>query len=1108
MAELGRLETWRKNARNSSNNKKNEKEMIKQETIDRVLQASDIKDVVSEFVQQPDGRSGLVRKGVNWWACCPFHTEKTPSFCVTPGKGTWHCFGSCQEGGDAIRFVEKKLGLTFPEAVKWLGEKYGIPVEDEEETQEMHESRMKRETLLAAMKVAHDYFRRRYHAKEGEGARAYAKTRWGAAFSEDAELGYAPEGWDGLKKHVEGLGLNAENFVEVGLLKRSEKSGGLYDALRGRLVIPVRTKIGELIAFTARDLTEDGKQAKYVNSPLSAIYSKSASIYGLHTAWRQAAKEGRFYVVEGASDAMKLHGIGVWNAVAPLGTAQTQEQLGMLRKTAYQLCYLPDADVPKDGEPYGTGIRTVMKNGRAAIVEGFSVSVKEIPLGERGEKQDAGSWCTTMERFKMLDEEDFVTWYAKKLLPESQKMTTEAKGNAVTEVADLLSYVTDETKVRMYIDELDGLVHGKGLWKDAVAEAKRKRQAGKKKKSDDEDLLEKYGFKADGHQYYGMMKDGGMWAWSNFELEPLFHIKDAINPKRLYKLTNYRGESQIVEFKQAELESSVAFSTKVGGLGDYVWEATMKELNKLKRYLYAKTRSAREIVQLGWQKQDEFFAFGNGVMHQHQFVTADDEGIVDLGEKGCFYLPAMSKIYAGDAGLFQFERKFVHRQYHAISLKEWTAQVFRVFGRNGKVAVAFAMSVLYRDVIVREVKFPLINFFGPPSTGKTELAMTIMSLFGIPDRTSLENCTKASVSDPIARVSNALVFLDEYKNDVKPEIIGLLKDVWDNSGRSRMNMDKDKKKETLATDSGVILCGQQMPNQDNALFSRLIFLGFSKTTFTEAEKREYNKMKDIRMKGATHLLFQLLDLRPRVSVELREAYRETNRELREAYGGETEDASRILDNWCVILAIYRIICGSLLIDMDYQELKDICLDGIREQNAKSRKSSEIGNFWEVVQYLFSDGQFYNNGDFKIKTLEKLKTKENTYEWTQPRRVLFMQKSRVFTLYAKTAKTTDSRNIPKDSLEYYLVNSPEYYGEYYISERFEKVVNGVQAIEFDDITNRSRKLYVHNRAICFDYDALVNRFGISLGVDGGEATEPGGNAPGTGAAGGNAPGTVA
>ena len=422
--------------------------MISDRDIEQVLDRADIVDVIGDYVQ-------IKKKGSHYECCCPFHSEKTPSFKIDTRKNTWFCYGSCQEGGNAVRFLMKYKNLSFPEAVKELGKKYNIPIEEDNapQTQEDIDKSLRRESMFIINQRVANYFEEYLNGKDDKAAfaRSYAHNRWNEEFVCEIGIGYADGGWDSLYQWAKSKGLSIELMLELGLLKRSQKNEKIYDFYRDRLVIPIRDRFRRVIGFTARDITGSDDTPKYLNSTVSPIYNKDNSIFGIDTAIKLGVKEALFYCVEGAPDVLRLHSIGVTNAIAPLGAAWTDNQLTQLKKFNPRLCFIPDIDVPKDGEPYGTGIKVAMKNGVLALKHGFSVTVKEIKSDEKS-KSDPDSYITSKLILAGIEEQDFILWYAEKLFMGGE--TTAQKAEYINAVAKLVARIDDDVKEAMYIKQL------------------------------------------------------------------------------------------------------------------------------------------------------------------------------------------------------------------------------------------------------------------------------------------------------------------------------------------------------------------------------------------------------------------------------------------------------------------------------------------------------------------------------------------------------------------------------------------------------------------------------------------------------------------------------
>ena len=961
-----------------------------------------------------------------------------------------------------ITFLMEHENMTYPEAVRWLGRKYGIEVEEREETIDEKQQRLKRESLLIVNTAVHKHYREVFLRYKP--AQDYAYRRWGQKYCDEIEIGFAPI--DG--KALAHLPLQKEFLQELGLINPQG-----YDFFQNRIVIPIKDRYQHIIGFTARVM--DDSQPKYLNSKESLLYSKRSTVFGLDVAWRAAGKTGQMYLVEGAPDCMRLHAIGVQNAVADLGSAWTVEQFQLIKRAANKVCFIPDNDPLKGGADYGTGIEAVMKAGKLATEQHLTVSVKEITTTEEGKKEDPDTYFKNQTLFKAVEEEDFILWLAAKLFETSGN--TEQKSDAVKRIAHLLSFIDDDTKLTMFIDALTKYHRGKLFWQKAIENERTRRDS---PKEDDIDLNHQYGFWIDRGKYFSTTEKGGVLEWSNFTLTPLFHIKDPLMAKRLYLLTNELGVKEIVEMEQEDLISLQKFRQKLESLGNFIWKAGEKELIKLKSFLYEKTETAAQIKQLGWNKKG-FFAFGNGIFDGRQFHEVNEYGIVHLGEKGNFYLPALSRIYKENTDYFRFERQFVHFNFSMVSLQDFTRQLFLVFGDNGKIGFCFYLATLFRDIITLTTRsFPILDLFGPKGSGKSELGHTLMSFFVIDNiPPNIQNSTIPALNDTVAAAANALVHIDEYKNGIDTAKIEFIKGLWDGTGRTRMNMAADKKKETTAVDAGVIISGQEMPTADIALFSRLIFLSFPKSDFTANEKANYQQLLQIRSKGLSHLTLQLLTHRDKFGQSFYDQYRQTLDDVNSRLASHTI-IDRILQNWVIPLTAFRCLEGKLDTALSYRELLEITVQGIIHQNMECKTNDELGSFWRMVQFLNSEGEINEDADFKIKAVSRFRsTLVSETIWPEPRKILYLQKTRIFMLYKLNAHRNGETSLPEESLRYYLENSKEYLGEQRMTYHVVKKGNQVLDFEHRDAKGQPTKMSVQQRSYCFDYEKLVEAFDINL-----------------------------
>lgn len=1058
--------------------------MIDQKYIDMVLDRIDIEDVVSRYV----GSDGLKRKGSRLWACCPFHSEKTPSFCVEPAKNKWHCYGACQDGGNVIGFVMKAESLPYPLAVKKLLKDelhIDLKEQDIQSTPEEEERQKKRESMF----IINDYLLRFFHEQlladtpEAKAAYAYMLRRWNEEYCKEMGIGYAPNSWNALVEWARKTGLDFDLLQEMKVVVKSEK-GSFYSFYRNRLMIPIRDRYSRITGWTARTM-DDKEDRKYINSADSEIYQKDASVFGIDTAAKRARQEEKLFLVEGGPDVMKLQSMGILNTVASLGGAWTANQLELLRKFNATLCFIPDSDNDKP-EGKRPGELNVMKNGKLAMQQGFTVSVREIP-NETGNKMDPDSYITSRGLFDAMQEEEFLVWYGRKLWRE--EFTTEERLAFLNSICDLIVCIPDENTQTAYIALMSGSYGHKHEWQSAYKSARRRRLEAVSRKNrvnGDIDMLRQFGFIEKYKCYYGTTKDGTEVQWSNFRLKPLFHIKDDIRPVRLFEIDNDdpQERKEIIELDMEVFTSAKSLRKKLLGIGNYTWLAGENELIQLQRYLAKVTETAQELKQLGWNRKG-FYCFCNGAQEDGVWHPVDDMGIIRL-KAGNFYLPAMSQIYRESQELYVNERKFRHLTYSKIPLHDYFQKIVGVFGDNGKVGICFYMATLFRDIVKGKARFfPILNIFGPKGSGKTELAHTLMSFFMVDNEPpNLETGTMAALADLVGSVSNALVHVDEYKNGVVFQKIEWLKDLWGGVGRTRMNMDKDKKREQARVDSGVILTGQEMPTADIALFTRLIYLTVEKKHHSQEERKRFSELEHDRSMGATHITLEILRHREKFESSFGKAWEKAAMDVEYKLNGKAL-TDRVERNWLVPLAAYLALQGAVEMPFSYENLLDICIQGMLRQDDTCESADELAGFWNIISSAQQKGLLVYGQDYIIRVREKIRTNISKEEivFVKPKPILMLRKNIILTTYRQLGRQMDERLLPSESILHYLQISSEHLGTSKQPERFKRFNANGQPIQ-KAVTNSRKEVslqtvYSQDRPICFDYEIVREKYNICL-----------------------------
>ena len=763
--------------------------MIKESTIQKVRDV-DIVTLLKPYID-------LKRSGTSFMGKCPFHSERTGSFHVTPGKNVFHCF-SCGRGGDGISFVMEKENLTFLEAVEKIAMDNNIPIDKMEDTStaEEREAYRYKECLLSILEIVHRFFVDVFRTEmtdEVRAARDYAYNRWPEDFCIETGIGYAPKNGDSFIEYCVSKGISTSDLFELGLLKQND-NGSTYVLFRERLIIPIRNRWGRVIAFTARYFGTNTKTPKYINSTNSVVYTKGDSIFGIDRATRHKSSD-EIIIVEGAPDVMRLQSLGMDNVVASLGTAWSDVQFEKLKRYSTSLCFIPDSD-PVDGSLIGPGFEAVIKNASNAMALGFDVTVRELPFTEtmdgdipRLGKNDPDSFIRSKMDYTNLEEKYFVAWLAEKRFLVSDSIAKD--GTNLKEIASLLTHIKDSLVLDRCIEKLSKIHFSVKNWKDAVKQARGEARRSKgsfssmDEKQKDVEALSHAGSFIRNNCYYSAGDDEEEpTIVSNFIMELLYHISDESNATRIFRLKNVTGDNKLMDIKESELCSLNAFLQKTGSLGNFIWLARFDKLNRIRQYLYARTDTAERVRKLGWDNRNEFFAFGYGIVEDTAFLPVDDMGIVRNNNGQAFYIPATSKMYRGNDEIFQFERLMVYENRSGIRLCDFTEKLIGTFGEKARVAFCYLISTLFRDIIFKKTHhFPNLNLFGEKGTGKTTLATSLQSFFihGI-DPPNLSATSLPAMNDRVSQAVNTLVVFDEYKNDLDIRTIGFLKGLWGGVG--------------------------------------------------------------------------------------------------------------------------------------------------------------------------------------------------------------------------------------------------------------------------------------------------------------------------------------
>lgn len=421
--------------------------MIPKDTVDRIIDASRIEEVIGDFIS-------LKRRGANLLGVCPFHNEKTPSFTVSPAKGIYKCFG-CGKAGNSVNFIMEHESLSYPEALKFLAAKYKIEIEEREISPEEKAQLSEKESMMVVMSYAQKFFSETMRTTdEGKSVGlGYFQER---GFREDSiekfQLGYSPEERKAFSKAAVEAGYKPEYLIKTGLSILPEKYAGLeeikldylFDRYSGRVIFPIHGVTGRVIGFGGRILNNDKKLAKYINSPQTDIYDKSKVLYGLFFAKKTIIQEDNCYLVEGYTDVISMHQAGIENVVSSSGTSLTVEQIRLIHRFTKNITILYDGDF--------AGIKASFRGIDLILEEGMNVKVLLFPDGDDPDSYSKKVSQEELKSFIKENSKDFIS-FKTSLLIDEVKNDPIKKAGLIREIMSSVSLVPDSIQRAIYIKE-------------------------------------------------------------------------------------------------------------------------------------------------------------------------------------------------------------------------------------------------------------------------------------------------------------------------------------------------------------------------------------------------------------------------------------------------------------------------------------------------------------------------------------------------------------------------------------------------------------------------------------------------------------------------------
>ncbi len=407
-------------------------------TVQRILDAADIVEVVGDFVS-------LKRRGANYVGLCPFHNDRSPSFYVSKAKGMCKCF-SCGEGGSPVSFLMKLEQMSYSEALRYLARKYNIEIEEREMTAQEQQAETDRENMLALNDFVMRYFEKNLVATPDGRDIGLSYFRYRGISDQMIErfhLGYALEERDALFKHSVERGYSEKYLLETGLCSRTD-DGKVYDRFRGRVIYPVLSLSGKVVAFGGRTLKKEKTLAKYVNSPESTIYQKRKELYGLYQSKQAISKAQKCILVEGYMDVISMHQAGVCNVVASSGTALTVEQVRLIKRFTNNVTLIYDSDA--------AGIKASLRGIELLLQDGMDIKVLLLPKGEDPDSFAQTHSSTEVEEYIAANETDFISFMAATLMGEAANDPSK-RARVITQVVKTIALIPNEITRNVYVQE-------------------------------------------------------------------------------------------------------------------------------------------------------------------------------------------------------------------------------------------------------------------------------------------------------------------------------------------------------------------------------------------------------------------------------------------------------------------------------------------------------------------------------------------------------------------------------------------------------------------------------------------------------------------------------
>jgi len=981
---------------------------IKKDFIDKIIEETNILDVIQDYVE-------IKKKGANYFGLSPFTKEETPSFCININTNRFSDYSS-GKSGNVVNFLMENNNISFVEAIEYLAQKKGVSVEYEsEKTSKKRIEKIKKEkSLRPILKSAINQYQKAYRnlpaqhpaIQEIEGKRRYSKE-----IVNDWQIGYSP-GKNFLYNKTKESAVVSE-ASQLGLVNKDKKCDKYWE----RVIYPIHNAHGLLIGLAGRDISNNEKSSKWINSSTNDLYDKSKTWFALHRAKKEIAKKNEVWIVEGYNDVIAWHTHNLINTVSPCGTSITKNHISTLKRYCNKVILCMDGDAP--------GAKAALKIIPEFLIAGFRVSLIKL----NGNDPDDFS----RENIKEIEKqglENFINSLNIKisgfeaLLNHHITGDTEEKSLGAKNITKIIAKVSDEFLAETYLDLLkkkSGLtLTSLKKWvaserKEApksVAQLIENNQFELPKeldlKVDDvkSDIL-KYGLFMAKNQIWFVIESSSNKNYfksiSNFSIEIIQHMNDEKFPMKLVRISNIHGEKSIFDTKSENLNSLQRFDNEMTNKGNFMFNGKLPEFNKLRSYLFDKMGKGRKVEVMGWQPEG-FWVWNNRVNDTKNFIEINEDGIFNLNNIS-YYVPSANSIYKSNSFMFDAQKKVISKRSD-ITFSEYTKKMLEVHREYAITAILFTIASVFQDFITGLNKnFPILFLYGPPSSGKDQLIECCMSFFGETQTAiNLEgglSTDKAKIRE-FAQFSGIISHLSEYKRgDSKQD--GILKGLWDRRGYKRGNLDGHVTTESIPILSSVAITGNDYPDNE-ALITRFLWLEMVKDKFNSEEIKKYEELEDMTKKGISHFTDTILKLRNNFKLGFKKAYRDS----KDTIGCELPNTnSRIISNLSVLGATYELTKNNLQFPFSREQMISHFKLSTTNQTNKLNSANSLTKWWDC---FLASLRGHKEDCILVGTDLKLLQNELTFNFTQ----CYMKIQRQW--YAQYKESAPAKNIMMDLIK--------------------------------------------------------------------------------------------